>query len=133
MEPGLGKSESFYSWMIALFNIGAFIGAITCGCLVKYVPFWYLFMFSTSLHIAGYVLYAVTYNGWLMMVSKLLAGYFIGAETTLALAYFAKSSQEYTELMKEIGKKPQPWTALRNTLFSFLNLGRNIGCVLGPG
>lgn len=132
MEAGLGESEAFYSWVITLFNIGALIGAILCGFLVKFIPYWHLILLSLLAHTAGYVIYAVTYEGWLIMISKLLSGFFIGAEMALALSYFAESSMDYEELMRELGKKSSR-TTLRNSLFALHNIGVNIGYIFGPG
>lgn len=133
IEPGLGQSESFYSWVITLFNVGALIGGFGTGCLVKFIPYWYLFLVSLVLHTIGYVLYAISYEGWLIMMSKVLSGFFIGAELTLALSYFAESSIDYETAMKKLGKPVDSSETVRNNLFALHNVGVNIGYFLGPG
>ena len=132
MEAGLGESEEFYSWVITLFNVGALIGAILCGFLVKFIPYWHLILLSLLAHTIGYVTYAVTYEGWLIMVSKVLSGFFIGAEMALALSYFAESSMEYEDLLRKLGKRTSG-TSFRNSLFAVHNIGVNIGYIFGPG
>lgn len=132
IEPGLGESESFYSGVITLFNIGALIGAIVCGVLVKYIPYWHLILISLMTHTIGYVIYAVTYVGWLIMISKVLSGFFIGAEMALALSYFAESSVEYDLLLQDSGKKTSK-VSLKATLFALHNMGVSIGYIFGPG
>ena len=67
------------------------------------------------------------------MTSKLLSGYFIGAELTLALSYFAESSIDYQAAMKELGQKIESSETVRNNLFALHNVGINIGYFLGPG
>lgn len=67
------------------------------------------------------------------MTSKLLSGYFIGAELTLALSYFAESSIDYQIAMKKLGKTVESSEAVRNNLFALHNVGINIGYFLGPG
>ena len=133
MESGLGQTESFYSLVISIFNIGALVGAILCGFLVKCVPYWHLILFSLFTHTVGYILYAITYIGWLIIVSKFLSGFFIGAELTLALSYFAASSLEYEKLRSEMGQKVESGSPLRNMLFALHNIGINIGYIFGPG
>ncbi len=142
MEVGLGQTESFYSALISLFNLGALFGAVLCGLLVKCIPYWHLIMISLVAHTIGYVLYAVTYIGWLIMVSKFLSGFFIGAELTLALSYIATSSVEYYSLQSDMdsksesdvdSKKSESSSQLRNMLFSLHNIGINIGYIFGPG
>jgi MFS family permease len=85
------------------------------------------------LHTVGYIVYAVSTEGWLIMTSKLLSGFFIGAELTLALSYFAESSIDYQAAMKELGKPVESSEAVRNNLFALHNIGVNIGYFLGPG
>lgn len=133
MEVGLGQTESFYSTLISLFNVGALVGAVLCGFLVKCLPYWHLIMFSLFAHTIGYILYAVTYIGWIISVSKFLSGFFIGAELTLALSYFAESSVEYHNLRSDIDLKSKSSSQLRNMLFSLHNIGVNIGYIFGPG
>lgn len=100
---------------------------------MKFFPYWHLVLFSLVLHTIGYVLYAISNEGWLIMISKLLSGYFIGAELTLALSYFAESSIDYQAMMKELGKTVESSEAIRNNLFALHNVGVNIGYFLGPG
>ena len=113
--------------------MGALIGGFGTGCLVKFIPYWYLVLVSLVLHTVGYVIYAVTNEGWLIMTSKLLSGFFIGAELTLSLSYFAESSIDYQAAMKELGKPVESSEAVRNNLFALHNVGVNIGYFLGPG
>lgn len=67
------------------------------------------------------------------MVSKLLSGYFIGAELTIVLSYFAESSIDYQAAKNELGKPVESIEAVRNNLFALHNIGVNIGYFLGPG
>ena len=67
------------------------------------------------------------------MMSKFLSGFFIGAELTLALSYFAESSIEYQRLRSEMGYKVESSSHLQNMLFALHNIGVNTGYVFGPG
>lgn len=132
MAPGLGESELFYSWVIALFNCGALFGAIGTGFLIKYIPYWHLTLLILISHTVGYVLYAISYAGWVIMFSKFLSGVYIGGETTLALSYFAQSSVEYKNIRLQSGEKCDEST-IRRKLFAWHNIGVGIGYILGPG
>ena len=133
MEPGLGESEAFYSWVITVFNVGAILGSLSGGLLLKWVPYWHLLLGSLVLHTLGYILYAVASSGWLIMLSKLLSGIFIGAEMTLALAYFGESNSSYKTAIKELGKEDGKATRMKHQLFALHSVGINIGYVFGPG
>ena len=132
ISPGLGQSELFYSWVIAIFNIGALFGAVGTGFLIKYIPYWHLILAILASHTVGYVLYAISYEGWVIMVSKFLSGIFIGGEMTLALSYFAESSTEYRMIWKQMGEKCEAGM-VRRKLFAWHNIGVGIGYILGPG
>ena len=118
-----------------MFNVGAIIGSLTGGLLLKWVPYWHLVLSSLFLHTLGYILYAVADSGWLVMLSKLLSGVFIGAEMTLALAYFGESNETYREAVRGLGKKKKEGQAprVKHTLFALHSVGVNIGYVFGPG
>ena len=95
IEPGLGESEAFYSLVVMVFNFGGLVGALSAGFLIKFLPYWYLLFASLLLHTFGYILYAVSTQGWLIVISKLLSGVFVGMEMTIILAYFAQKSVIY--------------------------------------
>ena len=133
VEPGLGESEAFYSWVITVFNVGAILGSLSGGLLLKWVPYWHLLLGSLVFHTLGYILYAVASTGWLIMLSKLLSGIFIGAEMTLALAYFGESNSSYKTAIKELGKEDGKATRVKHQLFALHSVGINIGYVFGPG
>lgn len=135
LESGLGQSESFYSWTLAVFNLGSLVGAILTGFIVQCIPYWYLILLGLILHTVGYIIYAVTYVGWLIMISKFMSGYFLGAQVTLALSYASKSSLEYVEVLREMEKKPDEGTAMRvrNYIFALQAIGISLGLLLGPG
>ena len=122
----------FYSWVIALFNVGALVGAIGTGVLIKYIPYWHLILLTLIVHTVGYVLYAISYKGWVIMLSKFLSGIFIGGEMTLALSYFAETSAEYKNIWLQLGKKCDD-SVVKRRLFAWHNIGVGIGYVLGPG
>ena len=131
IEAGLGLSEEFYSWIITIFNFGALIGAIGTGILVKIFPFWHMIMSTLICHTAGYILYALSYEKSIIILSKLLSGVFIGGEMTLSLSYFAISAEKYNQLQKELGRKQKPDIA--RGLFAWHNIGVGVGYIIGPG
>jgi len=124
-------SEEFYSWIITIFNFGALIGAIGTGILIKVFPFWYIIMATLICHIAGYILYALSYEKSIIILSKLLSGVFIGGEMTLSLSYFALSAENYNKLLKELRQKQKPDIA--RGLFGWHNIGVGVGYIIGPG
>lgn len=133
VEPGLGESEEFYSWVITVFNIGAVLGSLSAGLLLKWMPYWHLLLGSLCLHTLGYILYAIASSGWAIMLSKLMSGVYIGAEMTLALAYFGESSSDYKEAVVKLGKDERKANQMKHRLFALHSVGVNVGYVFGPG
>ncbi len=130
---GMGESESFYSWLIAVFNFGSVFGAIVSGFLVHCVPYWHLFAISLVTHITGFTLYAVTYKGWLILISKFLSGYFIGAQWSLSIGYTAKSAEEYVGILRGVELDRGSVEKVKRYVFSSQAVGVAIGFVVGPG
>ena len=118
-EFGLGQSESFYSWLLATYSIGGFVGATLSGLLVMYFPYSYLYIVSLLAHIVGFTLCATTYEDWLIMIAIFLSGCFAGAEITLAYSYASESSVEYIELMRKSKKKVEADTLSRVRSYRF--------------
>ena len=63
------------------------------------------------------------------MISKFISGYFLGAQMTLALSYASKSSLEYAEVLREMGKTSDEGTAVRvrNYIFALQSIGISLG------
>ncbi len=135
LEPGLGETEEFYSFLIAGFEFGGMVGGFLSGILVGYVPYWYLWAIAIVTHILGYIIYCVTTQGWLIMISRLLSGYILGAIVTLCFAYFTSSSEEYVEAQKKCGIKTDENSVqkAKNMRFVTFAFGYSSGFIIGPG
>ena len=70
-----------------------------------------------------------------MVVSQLLAGYFVGAEYGLSFCYINDSSAHFAEMLRENGGKINKNydVELRHKLFGYLSFGYLFGFLLGPG
>ncbi len=104
------------------------------GLLVRWLPYWHLFAVSLLAHIAGFTLYALTYQGGLVLLSKFLSGYFIGAQWSLAIGYTAKSCQEYVGVTKGAWSDNERRVEdVKRYVLSSHTVGVAIGFVVGPG
>ena len=121
--------------LISATNFGTLIGGFATGFLVRSVPYWYLFLVTLVSHTISYVLYSLSYQGWLMMISRLLSGVSVGAIITLTFGYCTTSSQAYIEVKKDLGKPTDDKSSfrLRNYLFSALSFGQGVGFVIAAG
>ena len=109
------------------------MGALSTGTLLRCLPYWYLILTCLVLHTAGYVLYAMATTGWLIMLSKLMSGVYIGAQMTLSLAYFGESNVSYCNAIKQQGKDEKKAKQMKHRLFALQSVGVNVGYIFGPG
>ena len=121
--------------LISTTNLGTLVGGIAYGFLVRSVPYWHLFLVTLVSHTFGYVLYSLSYQGWLMMISRFLSGFSIGAIITLTFGYCTTSSQAYIEVKNDLGKQTDDKSSfqLRNYLFSALSFGQGAGFLIAAG
>lgn len=108
------------------------IGGLVSGFLIGTIPYWYLWNIALVFHVVGYVIYSVAYQDWLIMISRLLAGYFLGAFMTLSFSYFAKSSETYIETHRKLGNETNENSIekVKNFGFTIISLGNSAGFVI---
>ena len=133
IEPGLGETELFYSILVSATNVGAMIGGIVSGFFSRSIPYWYLWAIALIFNTLAFIVHCLSYQGWLIMISRLLSGYFVGAIITLSFSYYTMSSEAYIKVKKELGKAADEKASfrLRNYLFSTMGIGYSVGFIIG--
>ena len=116
-----------------MFNIGALVGGLITGVVLKFIPYWYVILFGLLSHTLGYLVYAVTTVGWLIMLSKFFSGLYISLAMALALTYYAETSVDYQAAHKALGNDEVKAGAVKNRLFAIYQLGIAVGYTVGPG
>ena len=121
--------------LIAATNFGGLIGGLGSGFLVRSVPYWYLFLITLVCHRVGFVLYCLSHHGWLMMISRLISGYFIGSIITLTFSYCTVSSEPYAKVKNDLGEQTDENLTfrIRNYLFSAKSFGHGAGVIIAAG
>ena len=132
IEPGLQQSESLYSLTYTVFFLGYTAGAIANGLLFNLIPTWYLFLVTILTHTLGYLFYALSINGWMMLVAHGLAGFSLGLYISVTFAYFGVSSDKYAENLKILDRfEEKKVTRVKGFIFSIYNIGNTTGFVFG--
>ena len=132
IQPGLQRSEAFYSLTYSMFYLGHVIAALISGFLSNKIPLWYLFMATVLLHTFGYVLYALSITGWMMLIARVLAGISTGMAISLGFAYFDFNIEKYAENLKILGEYDAKKVArVKGYVFSFFNVGTGFGYIVG--
>ncbi len=111
------------------------VGALVTGFLIETIPYWYLWNTALLFHILGYVIYSVASQNWLIMISRLLAGWYLGAYVTLGFSYFTTSSKIYVEAQKRLGIETNENSEekVKNFGFTLMSFGYSAGFVLVGG
>ena len=135
IEPELGLPERFYHVAVSSFFIGEFLGALIGGILSSIIPFWYSAMGALLFHTVGFVIYATAVNGWMVIVARILTGFFAGLQVVTILTYFGVSYQHYLDVIgtEERKKEEASTTRVKDQLFAIYMLVGNAGILFGPG
>jgi MFS family permease len=115
-----------------MFYLGHVLMALLGGYLSNKVPMWYLFMGTIVLHIMGYSLYALSVNGSVMMVSRILAGISMGAAISVSFAYLGFSTVQYAENLRTLGEyDSKKFARAKGFVYSLFNVGTGAGYIVG--
>ena len=73
VQPGLGLSETWYSWIVSIQSVGELAGAIVISLLLRWCYTKYLMLSSLALCGGGGVLYGVGKYGWMLFIGTSIA------------------------------------------------------------
>ena len=134
-EPGFGLSEMMYAFAFTVLNIGELIGALSTGMLAQFVSYGYISFAGLMIHILSYVLYALSTQGWMLIVSRLFSGIVIGSSFALAPSYFSETHELYLAQLKQLGEEPEQKkkVQIKDVLYAFHALSMAGGFLLGMG
>ena len=124
--PGLGLSEVFYSWTVSAYSIGEIFGAPVAGYMTKYIPYRYTIMLTALTLAVGLLLYALTIQGWMIIVARLLIGIHTGFDLVLVTTYLGETAIEVTAKREAVGgKRDHSGATLKDKLFIWYSFVTN--------
>ena len=68
MQPGLGLSETWYSWIVSIISVGELAGAVATSVLLQRIYTKLLMLGNLSLCVFGGLLYGVGEYGWMLLI-----------------------------------------------------------------
>lgn len=117
-----------------MFYLGHVLMALLGGYLSNKIPMWYLFVGTIVLHIIGYSLYALSVTGWMMMVSRILAGISMGAAISVSFSYLGFSTLKYAENLRTLDEyDAKKFAQAKGFVYSLFNVGTGAGYIVGAG
>ena len=124
-----------YASGFTLFNVGELVGALVTGLLIQFVPYSYISFIGLVIHILSYVLYAVSTQGWMLLLSRPFSGLFVGSNLALAPTYFSDTHELYLAALRKHGEEPEnkKGVQIKDILYAFHALVMAGGFLLGTG
>ena len=136
-------SENMYLWAVTVYNVGFVLLAVATGVLLKFVPFLHVLSAALLLNLFGSLLYAISTNGAMIIVSRFLAGTYNGIILTASFAYISSREFDFQDayilkVTKEgkansVRKKLQHHPRVKETTFSLLSFAVTTSYLVGPG
>ena len=68
VQPGLGLSEMWYSWIVSIMSVGELAGAAATSMLLRRVYTKLLMLANLALCACGGLLYGVGESGWMLLI-----------------------------------------------------------------
>ncbi len=68
VQPGLGLSETWYSWIVSVASIGELLGAVTVGVLARSFYTKHLVLALLAMAFSGGIIYGIGKFGWMLLI-----------------------------------------------------------------
>ena len=68
--PGLGLSETWYSWAVSAQSIGIFVGALLFSVFARSFYYKYIIIGSLFIAISSGVIYGFAFQGWMVITGS---------------------------------------------------------------
>lgn len=68
IQPGLGLSETWYSWIVSVQSLGELIGAIAAGIVLRWFYTKYLMLSALTFSGCGGLLFGIGRHGWMLLI-----------------------------------------------------------------
>jgi MFS family permease len=130
LQPGLGLSETWYSWIVSILSVGELAGAVAVSFILRRIFTKYVMLANLSLCAFGGLLYGVGEYGWMLLTGRFLIGFYLGGMTVLIRTYIGETSSAVISAMppEKRGKSTLKYTAF---FVTFSACGLSV--LSGPG
>ena len=89
VQPGLGLSETWYSWIVSIISVGELVGAVATSILLQKVFTKFLMLVNLLLCGLGGLLYGLGQYGWMLLIGKRkVSRYTCGRAVIIIIHYY---------------------------------------------
>ncbi len=67
-QPGLGLSETWYSWVVSMSSFGEFVGAIVSSVLLRWFYTKHVMLVNLCIIAVGGIIYGIGKSGWMLIL-----------------------------------------------------------------
>ena len=103
--PGLGGSESLYSWVLMAGGIGEIAFLPVIGYMAENIPYGVSQLVAGVMFTAGGTVYALASEGWMVMLGKALLGCAI-TSTVVVHTYIGEMGTRIDDMRSQEKKRP---------------------------
>uniref|UniRef100_A0A1X7ULK3 Major facilitator superfamily (MFS) profile domain-containing protein n=1 Tax=Amphimedon queenslandica TaxID=400682 RepID=A0A1X7ULK3_AMPQE len=119
--PGLGLSETWYSWVISAQSIGIFVGALLFSVFARSFYYKYIIIGSLFILMLSGIFFSFAVNGWMVITGRFLAGFYIGIGQPLTRTYTGESSDKVIQMRKEASLRPTEQNSKEKSSLKYTN------------
>ena len=87
--PGLGETDTFYSWVATSFSLGALFISPIAGQMPPLLGYRLSVAIATLFLVGGGLLYAFATDGWMIFMARFLMGLFDGCAYVFSYSYLS--------------------------------------------
>jgi len=139
VPPGIDQSEFFYSWVVTAYGIGEVTFALVYSGLYNVVPYTYIFLTLVVSYTLGYLLYAVTSCGWVILVARFLIGAVSVLGESAFFVYVAEREVDYETAynatrgqMNDVDRRKKQ-RSLKEKMYAYRAVGAGTAYLIGTG
>ena len=70
IQPGLGLSETWYSWIVSAQACGELVGAVVFAVLLRWMYTKHLLLASLALCAGGGLMFGIGKYGWMLLIGE---------------------------------------------------------------
>ena len=95
--PGLGETNTFYSWVTTSFSLGALVVSPIAGQMPLLIGYHLSVAISSLFLIGGGLLYSFATNGWMVFMARFFMGVFDGCAYVFFYSYLSNIGNKLEE------------------------------------
>ena len=104
--PGLGGSDSDYSWVLTSHPLSEIVASVLYGAFIHNLPVSISIISYTILYVAGGIVYALAEHVWMALVGISLHGAATAFNVLTLLTYMGQTGEVMDDMRKKEGKRP---------------------------